>query len=247
MQGWILWQGSNLEAGINMVKSVLVVVAHPDDEVLGCGGTIARHVWNGDQVNVVILAEGLTSRMNGPSNVAELADLHRAAHRANEVLGVSSLVIDGLPDNRLDSIDRIEVTQRIEAHIKRCRPSIVYTHHVGDVNIDHQVTHHATVTACRPQPGHPVDTLLFFEVASSTEWQPPGSGVPFQPNWFVSVTKTLHLKLSALEQYQSEMRPWPHPRSLKAVEHLARWRGTTVGIEAAEAFVLGRRCTGINE
>ncbi len=221
--------------------SILVVVAHPDDEVLGCGGTIARHVRNGDCVRVVIVAEGITSRAtDGPSD-AKLEQLRNAARKANDLLGVSDLVLEGLPDNRLDSLDRLAVTQRIEAHIQRWKPSIVYTHHVGDVNLDHQVVHHAVVTACRPQPEHSVDTLLFFEVASSTEWQPPGSAFPFQPNWYVDITDTLEVKLEALHAYDAEMRAWPHPRSFRAVEHQVRWRGASAGVEAAEAFCLGRR------
>jgi LmbE family N-acetylglucosaminyl deacetylase len=114
------------------------------------------------------------------------------------------------------------------------------THHAGDVNIDHQRVHQAVVTACRPQPGHPVRTLLFFEVPSSTEWQPPGSAPAFTPNWFVDISSTLDCKLNALDAYAEELRVWPHPRSLQAVEALARWRGATVGVEAAEAFILGR-------
>jgi LmbE family N-acetylglucosaminyl deacetylase len=226
------------------MAEILVVAAHPDDEVLGCGGAIARHVHDGDRVRVVVVGEGITSRaagQAGQTDEAELAQIRDAAIRANDVLGVSDLVLEGLPDNRLDSLDRLAVTQLIESHIQRWQPSIVYTHHVGDVNLDHQVVHHAVVTACRPQPGHPVDTLLFFEVASSTEWQPPGSGLPFQPNWYVDIADTLAVKLAALNVYGAEMRAWPHPRSLRAVEHLARWRGASAGVEAAEAFGLGRR------
>ncbi len=221
------------------MNRVLVVAAHPDDEVLGCGGTIARHASEGDSVLVVILAEGITSR-RASSQTGTLDELHAAARHANKLLGVDEVLLDGLPDNRLDSLERLEVTQRIEEHIQRWKPSIIYTHHCGDVNLDHQVVHHAVVTACRPQPGHCVETLLFFEVASSTEWQPPGSGAPFLPTWFVDVSKTLDRKIAALGAYEAEMRAWPHPRSLRAVEHQARWRGTSVGVDAAEAFMLGR-------
>lgn len=222
------------------MNRVLVVAAHPDDEVLGCGGAIARHASEGDSVQVVILAEGITSRRANSQDVT-IDELHAATHRANELLGVDEVLLDGLPDNRLDSLDRLEVAQRIEAHVQRWRPSVVYTHHCGDVNLDHQIVHHAVVTASRPQPGHCVEMLLFFEVVSSTEWQPPGSGIPFQPNWFVDITQTLERKLDAMNAYVDEMRSWPHPRSLPAVEHQARWRGASVGVEAAEAFSLGRR------
>ena len=141
----------------------------------------------------------------------------------------------------MDAINRLEVIKVIEAAIAEHQPERIYTHHAGDVNIDHRCIHDAVVTACRPVPGHPVNTLLFFEVASSTEWQPPGSGPVFGPTWFEDVSQTLDYKLQALEAYRSEMRAWPHSRSMEALEHLARWRGATVGVAAAEAFVLGRR------
>lgn len=222
------------------MAGILVVAAHPDDEVLGCGGAIARHTKAGDSVRVVILAQGVTSRPGTIGQDDEIRQLRAAAAEANRLLGVGELVLEGLPDNRMDGLNRLDVVQRVETYMQRWQPSIVYTHHPGDVNVDHQVTHHAVVTACRPQPGHSVETLLFFEVASSTEWQTPGSAPPFQPNWFVDITDTIELKLAALRAYLIEMRNWPHPRSIVAVEHLARWRGASVGTEAAEAFCLGR-------
>ena len=222
------------------MAEILVVAAHPDDEVLGCGGTMARHVENGDTVHVVIMAEGVTSRLGRSRDAAAVADLHAATHAANAVLGVSDVTHEGLPDNRLDGVERLEIIQRIETHIARCHPKAVYTHHAGDVNVDHQVVHHAVVTACRPQTGYPVETLLFFEIPSSTEWQTPGSALPFLPNWFVDISSTLERKLEALDAYRSEMRPWPHPRSIEAISHLARWRGASCSMACAEAFMLGR-------
>jgi N-acetylglucosamine malate deacetylase 1 len=223
------------------MTDILVVAAHPDDEVLGCGGTIARHVAHGDRVRVVIVAEGITSRGERAANGAALEALHAAARQVHRQLGVHELCLEGLPDNRLDGLERLDIVQRIESHVVQWRPRTVYTHHVGDVNVDHQVVHHAVVTACRPQPGHSVETLLFFETPSSTEWQTPGSGAAFEPDWFVDVHETLARKIEALRGYASEMREWPHSRSYAAVEHLARWRGACAGLEAAEAFVLGRR------
>jgi LmbE family N-acetylglucosaminyl deacetylase len=229
------------------MAEILVIAAHPDDEVLGCGGVIARYARTGDTVRVVIMAEGVTSRTGAIAQAEALGQLRTAATRANQILGTTELVMEGLPDNRLDSMDRLAVIQRVEAHIERWKPSVVYTHHAGDVNVDHQVVHHAVVTACRPQPGRSVERLLFFEVASSTEWQPPGSSVPFQPNWFVDITETLDTKLAALEAYRAEIREWPHPRSLRAVESLARWRGASVGLSAAEAYCLGRQILPKND
>jgi LmbE family N-acetylglucosaminyl deacetylase len=227
-----------------MTNSVFIVAAHPDDEVLGCGGSIARHADAGDHVQVLIVAEGATSRHQqrdrGQVN-AELSDLARAAQKAGEILGALGVELLDLPDNRLDSLDRLDLIKLIEARIESYQPQIVYTHHSGDVNVDHRRLHEAVVTACRPTPGHCVRRLLSFEVASSTEWQPPGSAPAFQPNWFVDISAQWERKQLALEAYASEMRPWPHARSIQALEHLARWRGAQVGVEAAEAFCLLRQ------
>lgn len=225
------------------MKTILVVAAHPDDELLGCAGTVARHVLEGDRVCIAILAEGATSRALMRDEVAgrlEIQGLRAAASQAAEVLGIDTLKFYDLPDNRLDSLERLDVVKVVERIIEDCAPDVVYTHHVGDVNFDHEIVQRAVYTACRPFPSQRVAQILAFETVSSTEWMPPGSGKPFNPNWFVDITSTLPLKLKALEAYQSEMRPWPHSRSTNAVEHLARWRGASVGVEAAEAFVLLR-------
>ncbi|HYI49024.1 MAG TPA: PIG-L deacetylase family protein [Allosphingosinicella sp.] len=226
-----------------MTNTVLVVVAHPDDEVLGCGGAIARHADAGDGVHVAILAEGLTSR--GARRVrgayqSELNELQTAAQAAGAILGAASVECFGLPDNRLDSMDLLDIVKTVEDLIERHQPSIVYTHHIGDVNVDHQLIHRAVYTAARPTPGHCVERLMAFETVSSTEWSPPGSASPFLPNWFVDIGTTLERKLAALAAYETEIRAWPHPRSSRAVEALARWRGASVGASAAEAFMLLR-------
>ena len=223
---------------------VLVVVAHPDDEVLGCGGTIARHADVGDQVNVLIVAEGATSRQQHRDRFLaskELSVLAQAAKTAGSILGAAGVELLDFPDNRLDSLDRLDLIKRVEESIDRLQPELVYVHHAGDVNVDHRRLHEAVVTACRPTPGHSVRRLLSFEVASSSEWQPPGSAPFFQPNWFVDISDQWPRKREALVVYASEMRPSPHPRSLEALEHLARWRGAQVGVEAAEAFCLLRQ------
>lgn len=226
-----------------MNRSILVVAAHPDDELLGCAGTIARHVRAGHTVNVAILAEGSTSR-DATRDVAahgeELSELTRAAQAAGRVLGVNSVECLGLPDNRMDSLDLLDVVKVVEDLIARHRPDTIYTHHLGDVNVDHKVTQRAVFTAARPLPGHPVARILSYETVSSTEWMPAGSAPTFAPNWFVDISDTLDTKLESLAVYEGEMRDWPHPRSLKAVEHLARWRGAQVGCDAAEAFMLLR-------
>lgn len=223
---------------------VLVVAAHPDDEILGCGGTIARHADAGDIVQVLIAAEGATSRQKQRDchlAADDLSTLANAARVAGDILGAAGVELLGLPDNRMDSLDRLDLIKQIEECITRHQPQIVYVHHSGDVNVDHRRLHEAVVTACRPTPGHPVRLLLSYEVASSTEWQPHVSAPSFQANWFVDISAQWLRKKQALEAYASEMRPWPHARSIEALEHLARWRGAQVGIEAAEAFCLLRQ------
>lgn len=220
---------------------VLCVAAHPDDEVLGCGGTLARHAAAGDEVHVCLVAEGLTSRP-GAADTGQLGELADTARRADALLGVRETALLGLPDNRLDELLRLDVIQRIEQVVDRVRPEVVYTHAACDLNIDHQIVHESVLTACRPVPGQGVKRILCFEVPSSTEWRGAGSGPAFVPNWFVDISVTLVAKQAALAVYAGEMRPWPHARSLKACEHLARWRGAIVGVAAAEAFMLARCC-----
>ncbi|MCP4568411.1 MAG: PIG-L family deacetylase [FCB group bacterium] len=228
-----------------MADTVLVIAAHPDDEILGCGGAMAGHIDDGDSVHTAIMAEGITSRddkRDRSKRQNELARLHEAVHKANAILGVTDITLFDFPDNRMDGLERLDVIKVVESLIEKVNPDIIYTHHRGDVNVDHGVVHDAVVTACRPLPGHKYPhTLLFFEVPSSTEWQPPDTSAPFVPGWFTDISSALDRKLKALSEYGSEMCPWPHPRSLRAVEHLARWRGATIGVDAAEAFMLGRR------
>jgi LmbE family N-acetylglucosaminyl deacetylase len=203
---------------------------------------MARHIGAGDRVSVVIFAEGFTSRQprrNRRSAGKELNNLQKSGLAANRLLGVSDVQFHDLPDNRMDSIDRLDVVKLVESHIKRVDPDIIYTHSATDVNIDHRVLHDAVIVATRPMPKKQIAQLLFFEVPSSTEWQVPGV-CPFVPNWFVDISRTIESKVAALRAYESEMRPWPHPRSIRNVENLASVRGATIGVGAAEAFVLGR-------
>jgi N-acetylglucosamine malate deacetylase 1 len=229
-------------------SSILVVVAHPDDEVLGCGGTIASLAAAGHRVHVLLLADGENSRaaVDG-SDVAAgaVAARQAAADNACRILGCTSVEALVLPDNRMDGLVLLDVVKEIEARIVYHAPTLLLTHHGSDVNVDHRVVHQAAIVACRPLPGHSVRELLFFEVPSSTEWQPPGSAVSFAPNYFVDISATLDRKMAALDAYASELRDFPHPRSRPAVEALARWRGATIGVDAAEAFVLGRKIVKI--
>lgn len=219
------------------MKSVLVVVAHADDEALGCGGTISRHVEQGDTVYLVLMADGVHSRTDASD--VDLARRIDASTRAQTILGISSMYSLALPDNRMDSVPLLEVVQKLEPIIEERRPTVIYTHHHGDLNIDHRLTHAAVITACRPVPGSTVREIYGFEVLSSTEWATPQES-PFLPNCFVDITQHLQTKLKALEAYAEEMREAPHSRSMEHVEVLARHRGCSIGVDAAEAFEVYR-------
>ena len=226
-----------------MNKSILVVAAHPDDEVLGCGGTIATHAANGDQVQVLIVAEGATSRHQSRDRnqaIDELSALEQAAKKAGVILGAHGVELMDLPDNRLDSIDRLDLIKQIEERIACYESQVVNLSRAGDVNVDHRPFLEAVITACRPTPLQPVERLLGFEVPSSTEWQHPVLALVTQRNWFVEITAHWSRQFEALSAYVSEMRPWPHARLLEVLEHVARWRGVQVGCEAGEEFCLLR-------
>jgi len=222
--------------------SVLVVVAHPDDEVLGCGGTMARLAQEGHEVRVAILAEGITSR----SPQRELADpkqlhhLHQQAQQAADKLHVKEVVVASLPDNRLDTVPLLEVVKLVEDLIEKFGPEVIYTHHPGDLNVDHGVVHRAVLTATRPMPGQKVREIFAFEVPSSTEWAFHRLEPTFRPNVFVDITGTLEAKISALACYETETRKFPHPRSPEALRAIAARWGSVAGFQAAEAFELIR-------
>ena len=226
-----------------MNHKVLVVAAHPDDEILGCGGTIIKHCKNGDEVRILIMAEGLTSRRmrrDVVGNSKALEELHANSHKVAQIMGASEVKLLSFPDNRMDSVDLLDVVKQIELVVDEYKPDIVYTHHAGDVNIDHRITHEAVVTACRPMPGQTVTTLLFFETLSNTEWQMPAVDKAFMPNWFVDIAEEFDKKIEALKCYESEMREYPHSRSYEAVKMLANYRGFCVGKKFVESFEVGR-------
>jgi LmbE family N-acetylglucosaminyl deacetylase len=221
---------------------VLVVAAHPDDEVLGCGGTISRHAEAGDEISILILGEGMTSRRRTRQPKRwrkELNHLHRDAEQAALVLGARSFH-ENLPDNRFDSIPLLDIIKIVETVKSKVAPAVVYTHHGGDLNIDHRITFQAVLTAFRPQPGEAVRAIYAFEVPSSTEWQGMTADGIFRPTTYVDISSTLAKKLEAMEAYKSEIREYPHPRSIRALELIARKNGVEVGMEAAERFTLIR-------
>jgi N-acetylglucosamine malate deacetylase 1 len=221
---------------------ILVVAAHPDDEVLGCGGTMARLVQEGHEVHIAIMGEGITSRHSQPQEAdpEQLSRLHRQAHSAASKIKAKEIVLCRLPDNRLDTVALLDVVKLIEDLVDKLKPEVVYTHHPGDLNIDHGVVHRAVLTATRPMRGQAVREIYTFEVPSSTEWAFHGVQPSFHPNVFVDVSRTLETKIDALACYESETRKFPHPRSPEALRAIAARWGSVVGCEAAEAFELVR-------
>jgi N-acetylglucosamine malate deacetylase 1 len=219
------------------MNTVLVVAAHPDDEALGCSGTIAKHIERGDSVHLLFMTDGVASRIGSKNNAEERLT---AAQDAAQILGVNSFTSFNFPDNKMDSIPLLDVVKKIEDKITQLQPEVIYTHHVGDLNIDHQVTHKAVMTACRPQPDFCVKEIYAFEVLSSTEWNTPGIGF-FSPNVFIDVTDYIYIKKQVLKVYSEEMRIIPHSRSIENVIRLSALRGNSVGVDYAEAFLLVRK------
>jgi LmbE family N-acetylglucosaminyl deacetylase len=207
---------------------IMVIAAHPDDEVLGCGGTIARHAAEGDEVHIVFLADGETSR-----TMAAKRNRNMAALAASKILGAQPPVFFDWNDQMLDTVPLLRITQGIEEQIAKIKPDVAYIHHAGDLNLDHRIAHQAAVTALRPLPGASCRAIYAFEVLSSTEW-----GAGFAPTHFVDIADApMRRKIKALECYAEEMRDSPHPRSFGVVNSLAHYRGATVGVPAAEAFM----------
>ena len=224
------------------MKTILVVAAHPDDEILGCGGTMARLAREGAAVHIAILGEGATSRADQRADADgdAVEGLRRDARRAAEVVGARDVTFFGLPDNRFDTVALLDVVKPIEKLIAALAPETVFTHHQGDLNVDHQTVNRAVLTATRPKPGMPVREVLAFEIPSSTEWSFQHLPPLFHGNAFFDIGDTLASKTRALGCYETEVCPFPHPRSPEALEAIARRWGSVVGCRAAEAFEIIR-------
>ena len=216
--------------------NVVVVAAHPDDEILGAGATLAKHARAGDAVHAVVLAEGATSRYEEGMKES----LHEAGARAARAIGFASIRFESLPDQRLETLPLIEVTQRVEAILEPLDPAVVYTHFSGDVNLDHGIVSRAVWTVCRPYRFPRIKRVAVFETPSSTEWGAPHEGSVFRPNLFVDVAATLDAKIAAIECYESELRPYPHPRSARALRERAAFWGSVAGRAAVEPFMILR-------
>lgn len=218
-----------------------VIAAHPDDEILGCGATMAKLASSHD-VRILILGEGVTSRFTDRAEASSesLSSLAADARRAAALVGVSSVAFGGLPDNRFDSLPLLEVIKHVESWIAAFGPDEIYTHHPGDLNVDHGVTFRAVLTATRPMAGCTVRNVYAFEVGSSTEWAFQRIAPPFAPTVFHDVSAVIDRKVAAMDAYSSEARPFPHPRSGEAIRAAARRWGSVIGADSAEAFELIR-------
>ena len=221
---------------MSIKNKVLIVASHPDDEILGCAGTVARLIQQGSQVYTLILGEGVTSRgesRDASASAKEIEKLREDAKAANKVLGVKEVFFCGFPDNRFDTVAFIDIVKAIEKVKDNIKPYVVFTHYENDLNIDHQITFKAVLTATRPLVGESAKELYSFEVISSTEYRYP---VSFSPDMFFDVSKTIGVKVEAMEKYKSELRNAPHPRSLEGIKLNAKTWGMKVGCEFAEAF-----------
>lgn len=216
---------------------VLVIAAHSDDEVLGCGATIARLIQEGAEVSVLFMTNGVGSRISA-SAIKDVELRQKNSLAAGKILGVANSVQLDFPDNAMDTVPLLDIIREMERELARCQPSIVFSHFLHDLNIDHAVVARAVLTATRPQDGNSVKKLLGFEVNSSTEWA--WGSPPFQPNYFVNVTDTFERKINAMRAYEGELRLPPHPRALDSIKALARQRGSTSGFKLAEAFQIYR-------
>jgi LmbE family N-acetylglucosaminyl deacetylase len=211
---------------------VVAIAAHPDDEVLGCGGVLALHARAGDPVTIVIACEGESHRY-GPGGVGQVSHIRRAA----AALGVDDVRPLGFPDQALDTLRLTELIAPLEKIVREVRPRVAYCQYGGDVNRDHHILFQALLVATRPTESY-LDAVYAFDTASSTEWAYPRT---FVPDTWVDISSTLEVKLKAMACYESEVRPYPHPRSLQALTNRAKAFGNQVCLDAAEVFMTVRR------
>jgi len=223
---------------------VLVIAAHPDDEVYGVGGTMVKHIKKGDEVYVCLLTEGVTTQYRHTMSKISLAKLIKQKKQesleAAKILGIKEVFFFDLPDMKLNTIAHPEINQPIEECIANLLPEIVYTHHWGDVNKDHRLVFESTMVAVRPGLKSPIKRVLIYETPSSSEWNAPILTNQFLPNVFVDISEELDLKVQAMKAYKSELREFPHPRSIEAVTTYAQKRGLEVGKRVVECFMLIR-------
>lgn len=224
------------------MEKILVVAAHPDDEILGCGGTIKRLIDEGKEAYSLILSDGTTSRYHNLTEAVfdEINNRLRDSQSAAKIIGYKELFFCQFTDNSFDKGPLLDIVKAIEKYLDFLKPSILFTHHYGDLNIDHQITFQAVQTASRPMINSVVKEIYCFETFSATEWSFIDKD-KFVPNYFVNIEDTLKDKLEAMKCYDSELRQFPHPRSLEGIETAARRWGSVIGCKYAEAFQLLRK------
>jgi len=216
--------------------NILVIAPHPDDEVLGCGGTIARHVAQGDTVSVLVVTRGVSDLFPH----AQVQTTRTELRTAHNLLGIIATHFLDFPAPELDTVPIRKIAEQIGSIIRQFRPLTIYLPYVSDLHVDHRIVYDATLVAARPIHGSTVQRLLCYETLSETEWASPYGNRSFFPTVFVNIGEFLGKKLEAMACYQSQLREFPHPRSLRAIEAQAHLRGSVVGFNAAEAFVLLR-------
>lgn len=219
-----------------MSKKILIVAAHPDDEVLGCFGTVSKLIKEGYEAYTLILGEGKTSRLDTrkvEENKEQLEILNDEIKKANDIIGIKKCFVYDFPDNRFDSVDLLDIIKVISKIKEEIKPDIIFTHYENDLNIDHKITYQAVITATRPIENESVKEIYSFEILSSTEWQYP---ISFSPDVFFDIQDTVELKLNAMRCYKSELCLYPHPRSLEGIELNAKYNGMRVGKNYVEAF-----------
>lgn len=221
------------------MKKILVVAAHPDDEVLGCGATLSKMVQKGYEAYTLLLSGGVTSR-SARSESEKLQALKEETKKANDLLGIKKVFTKDFPDNKFDSIPLLDIVKAVEEVKNIVKPDVIFTHSKKDLNIDHRITHKAVLTATRPMENECVKELYAFEILSSSEWN---MQEPFIPDTYVDTEETIDLKKEAMEAYRSELREYPHPRCIEGIELQCKSRGMCVGLHYAEAFETVRRVT----
>lgn len=224
------------------MERVLVIVAHPDDEVLGMGGTIAKLTKNGSEVHLLIVTDGSSSQYRDSVNLKQIIENKKnETNSAAKALGIKSVIYGGLPDMKLDVTPHTDINQVIEDAIDAIKPDVVFTHFWGDVNKDHQAVYESTLVATRPQAGQVVKELYCYSVPSSTEWNPCKADSMFMPNVYVEIENYKEQKYKAIAAYATELRDYPHPRSVQHLKELDVVVGLQVGLKATESFVCLRK------
>ncbi len=217
-------------------KKILIIAAHPDDEILGCGGTIIK-LKDKCEIFTIFMTDGVSAR-GATSSKKEKQIRKRACIKLFEFLKIKKPIFLNLPDNQLDKLPLLKIVKKIEKHLFKIDPDEVFTHYENCLNIDHKITFQATITACRPIKNLNIKKILSFEIPSSTDWSL--SKKKFNPNYFVNITNQISKKINALKYYKMELRKDPHSRSLNSIKALSKFRGASSGVMFAEAFYINR-------